>query len=48
VTETRYGVGALSFMMAMYTLEHRHRRYVAAFALDALDFVPTRAGNERP
>jgi hypothetical protein len=30
---TLYGVGALSFMMAMYALEHRHRRYVAAFAL---------------
>jgi hypothetical protein len=24
---------ASSFMMAMYTLEPRHRRYVAAFAL---------------
>jgi hypothetical protein len=33
VTVTLYGVAALSFMMAMYTLEHRHRRYVAAFAL---------------
>ena len=30
---TVYGVSALSFMMAMYALEHRHRRYVAAFAL---------------
>jgi hypothetical protein len=28
-----YGVIALSFMMTMYTLEHRHRRYIAAFAL---------------
>jgi hypothetical protein len=32
VTVTIYGVAALSFMLAMYTLEHRHRRYVAAFA----------------
>ena len=30
---TVYGVVALSFMMAMYALEHRHRCYVAAFAL---------------
>jgi hypothetical protein len=30
---TLYGVAALGFMMAMYGLEHRHRRYVAAFAL---------------
>jgi len=30
---TLYGVVALSFMMAMYALEHRHHRYVAAFAL---------------
>lgn len=27
------GVVALSFMMAMYAMEHRHRSYVAAFAL---------------
>ena len=33
MTLTLYGVFAVSFMMAMYTLEHRHRRYVAAFAL---------------
>ena len=33
MTVTLYGVGALSFMMAMYTLEHRHRRYIASFAL---------------
>jgi len=30
---TLYGIVALSFMMAMYALEHRHTRYVAAFAL---------------
>ena len=30
---TLYGIGALSFMMAMYALEHRHRRYVVGFAL---------------
>ena len=30
---TAYGVVALSFMMAMYALEPRHRLFVAAFAL---------------
>jgi hypothetical protein len=30
---TAYGVFALTFMMAMYALEHRHRRYVLAFAV---------------
>jgi len=30
---TLYGIVALSFMMAMYALEHRHRRFVAGFAL---------------
>ena len=30
---TLYGVCALSFMMAMYALEHRHRRYIALFAV---------------
>ena len=30
---TVYGVCALTFMMAMYTLEHRHRRYIALFAV---------------
>ena len=30
---TVYGLCALSFMMAMYTLEHRHRRYIALFAV---------------
>lgn len=33
---TVYGVCALTFMMAMYALEPRHRRYVAAFALGCL------------
>jgi hypothetical protein len=33
VAITAFGVCALGFMMAMYTLEHRDRRYVAAFAL---------------
>jgi len=30
---TAFGVVALSFMMVMYGLEHRDRRFVAAFAL---------------
>ncbi len=30
---TVYGVIALSFMMAMYALEHRDHRYIAAFAV---------------
>ncbi|HET9898267.1 MAG TPA: hypothetical protein VFQ44_25345 [Streptosporangiaceae bacterium] len=29
---TVYGVLALTFMMSMYALERRHRRYVLAFA----------------
>ncbi len=33
---TVYGVVALSFMMGMYALEHRHRRYIAAFAAGCL------------
>jgi len=33
VAVTVYGLCALSFMMAMYTLEHRHRRYIALFAV---------------
>jgi hypothetical protein len=33
MTVTVYGVCALSFMMAMYALEHRHRRFIALFAL---------------
>jgi hypothetical protein len=30
---TIYGVVALTFMMAMYTLEHRGRQFVILFAL---------------
>ena len=30
---TLYGIGALTFMMAMYALEHRGRGFVLAFAL---------------
>lgn len=30
---TIYGVCALTFMMVMYALERRHRRYVIGFAL---------------
>lgn len=33
---TLYGVAALTFMMAMYGLESRHRRYVLAFACGCL------------
>ncbi|HZQ27679.1 MAG TPA: hypothetical protein VFA94_08270 [Acidimicrobiales bacterium] len=33
---TAYGVVALSFMMAMYALERRHRRFVLGFALGCL------------
>jgi hypothetical protein len=33
VAVTVFGVCALGFMMAMYVLEGRHRRFVAAFAL---------------
>ena len=29
---TAYGVVAVSFMMVMYALERRHRRYILAFA----------------
>ena len=29
---TAFGVAALSFMMVMYALEHRDRRYLVAFA----------------
>jgi len=36
VLVTIYGVCALSFMMAMYALEARHRRFVLAFALGCL------------
>jgi hypothetical protein len=30
---TIYGICALTFMMSMYALEHRHRRFIAAFAI---------------
>ena len=33
---TVYGVAAISFMMAMYALEHRDARFVLAFALGCL------------
>jgi hypothetical protein len=33
---TIYGVVALSFMMGMYALEHRHRRYLLGFAVGCL------------
>ncbi len=33
---TIYGVFAVSFMMAMYALEHRGRRFILAFALGCL------------
>jgi hypothetical protein len=35
-TITLFGVCALSFMMAMYALERRHRVFIAAFALGCL------------
>lgn len=33
---TIYGVCALTFMMTMYALEGRHRRYLLAFSLGCL------------
>ena len=33
---TVFGICALGFMMAMYALEQRHRRYVLAFAVGCL------------
>jgi hypothetical protein len=33
---TIYGVTALTFMMAMYALEHRHRGFILAFALGCM------------
>lgn len=33
---TVYGVCVLTFMMATYMLERRHRRFILAFALDCL------------
>jgi hypothetical protein len=35
-TVTIYGVCALTFMMAMYALERRHRRFLLAFSLGCL------------
>jgi hypothetical protein len=35
-TTTIYGVCAVTFMMAMYALEHRGRRWLLAFALGCL------------
>jgi len=36
VTVTIYGVCAVSFMMLMYALERRGRRFIAGFALGCL------------
>ncbi len=36
VAVTIYGVCALSFMMVMYALKRRDRRYVAGFAVGCL------------
>ena len=33
---TAYGVVALTFMMGMYAMERRHRRFVLLFALGCL------------
>jgi hypothetical protein len=33
---TIYGVTALTFMMAMYAFERRHRRFVLAFAVGCM------------
>jgi uncharacterized membrane protein SpoIIM required for sporulation len=33
---TIYGVCAVSFMMAMYAFERRHRRFILAFAVGCL------------
>jgi hypothetical protein len=33
---TIYGVTALTFMMAMYSLEQRHPRFILAFAIGCL------------
>jgi hypothetical protein len=33
---TIFGVGALSFMMTMYSLERRHRRFVLGFAVGCM------------
>jgi hypothetical protein len=39
---TVFGVLALTFMMAMYSLEGRHRRFTLAFALGCLLSSPLR------
>jgi hypothetical protein len=36
VVLTIYGVTALTFMMAMYALEHRHRGFILAFAIGCM------------
>jgi hypothetical protein len=36
IAVTVYGVCAVSFMMAMYALERRHRSYILAFAAGCL------------
>ncbi|MGH9007578.1 MAG: hypothetical protein ACRDV6_07695 [Acidimicrobiales bacterium] len=36
VAVTVFGVGAVSFMTAMYALERRHRGFVLAFAVGCL------------
>lgn len=36
VAVTVYGVCAVTFMMAMYALEGRHRRFIVLFALGCL------------
>lgn len=35
-TVTLFGVGAVTFMMVMYSLERRHRGFVVAFAVGCL------------
>ena len=36
VAVTIYGVVAVTFMMAMYALEHRHRGFILGFAVGCL------------
>jgi len=33
---TAFGAAAVTFMMLMYALEHRHRRFIVAFAVGCL------------
>ena len=33
---TAFGVAALTFMMGMYAVQHRHRRYILGFACGCL------------